>query len=623
MRLLRHCMAGWLCALIFIAPAFAGSLKIESTAKGPVPLGGTVWFVGKLDGKGIYMNFAVNGIPGGNAAVGTINSQNGAYKAPAAMPAGGYVMITGTTTTQPPKSASTMLTFKSASTTGTTGTTTPGSSTTPPAGTTPSTSTPPVVTAPPLDPATAAAARFLEQASFGPTPADIALVRQIGPSAWITRQLALPASPVEPAADIPALRRLWYTNMAAGQDQLRQRMIFALSQIFVVSSNKNNYAAEMLPWLKTLSTHAFGNFGTLLREMSLNPSMGKYLDMANSVLPEPNENYAREVMQLFTVGPVLLNADGTPQLDASGMPIPTYNQERISDFARALSGWTYPGTRVNGLNWNNFTGPLEPRDNYHDKGSKTLLSGVVLRANQSTRQDFDAVMDNLFHHPNTAPFIATRLIRSLVTSNPSPAYVQRVAAVFANSAKGRGDLGETVRAVLLDPEARRDTPIASQGKLKDPLLHTIGLVRAMNGTVINPNNLFWDYSQLGQQLLTPPTVFGFYSPLTRLPDAPQYFGPEFQIYTPSQAVARANFVLNLVSGNFNSMISIDIAPFVNAAGNIGSLINLVDATLTHGRMSQTTRQAIAGALAASNDNRQRAITALYLTAATAEFAVHK
>lgn len=623
MHFLRYCAYGAICALMIALPAQAGTVVVESTARKPVPLGGTVWFTGKLDGKSVYLNYSVNGIPGGNAAVGTINSQNGTYKAPAVMPPSATITVTGTTATTPKVSGSTTITLASAPST----TASTGSVMDSPWGSTPATTTtpaePPIVTAAPADPATIAAARFLEQATFGPTPADIALVKQIGPAAWISQQLALPASPISPTSDMNALRRNWYTNMATGQDQLRQRVIFALSQIFVVSSNKNPYAAELQPWLRTLSDHAFGNFGALLREMTLNPAMGKYLDMANSVLPEPNENYAREVMQLFTVGPVLLNQDGSPQRDGSGNPVPTYNQARISDFASALSGWTYPGSRANGLNWENFSGPLQPRDNYHDKRSKTLLSGVMLRANQSTQQDFEAVMQNLFQHPNTAPFIATRLIRHLVTSNPSPAYVQRVAAVFANSANGRGDLAATVRAVLLDPEARQDSAAATKGRLKDPMLHTLGLIRALGGTVINPSNLFWNYSLLGQQILSAPSVFSFYSPMTPLPDNPQLYGPEFQIYTPSLAVARANFLHELIAGNFNSMIRVDISPYVTAAANPGGLLNLVDATLMQGRMSPTARQAIATALNASTDPRQRAITALYLTAVTAEFAVHK
>ncbi len=309
---------------------------------------------------------------------------------------------------------------------------------------------------------------------------------------------------------------------------------------------------------------------------------------------------------------------------ATALPIPTYDQARIHDIARALSGWTYPGASATGINWENFTGPLQPRDAFHDKGAKTLLSGVTLPAGQTAQQDYDAVMANVFAHPNLPPFIATRLIRTLVTGNPSPAYVKRVADVFANNGAGvRGDLAATARAVLLDPEARNDTPTAAQGHLKDPILHSLGLIRALGGTVIDPSNLFWDYFLLSEKLLNAPSVFNFYSPLTKVPGAPQYVGPEFQIYAASLAIGRANFLYALISGGYNSMIAVDITPFVNAAADATALVNLVDATLLQGRMSALARQAIAGALAASTDNRQRAITALYLTAITAEFGVHK
>jgi len=620
MRFMRHRMAGMLCAcfacgFIAAAPASAVTATIEAT-KNPVAPGQTIWFTGKVDGQGRYMTFAINGITGGNSVVGTVNSQNGTYVAPKTVPPGGYVTVTGTTSTQPALTASLVLKF----TTGASGTPTPTPTPTPSPTPSPTPAPVPVVTAPPPDAATIAAARLLEQASFGPTPADVALVRQIGAAAWIDRQLALPASPLADTTDMNALRRNWYTNMAHGQDQLRQRMIFALSQIFVVSADKNPYADQMQPWLRTLSDHAFGNFGALLREMTLNPSMAKYLDLGNSRAPTPNENYARELLQLFTIGPVLLHADGSPQLGANGLPLPSYDQNRIVDFARALSGWTYPGPNATGLNWDGFSGPLQPRERFHDTRAKTLLMGRVLPGGQTATQDLDAVMQNILGHPNLAPFIATRLIRHFVTSNPSPAYVLRVASAFNGT---QGNLGATLRAVLLDPEARRDTAAATQGKLKDPVLHTLGVVRALGGTVADPTNLFWDYTQMGQRLLNAPSVFSFYSPLTRLPYAPQYFGPEFQIYTPAFAVARANFILNLVSNNFATAIPIDISRFVGAAGDIPALVNMVDAALTHGRMAQSTRNAIATALAASTDPRQRAITALYLAAVTAEFAVHR
>ncbi|MEP6782899.1 MAG: DUF1800 domain-containing protein [Acidobacteriota bacterium] len=674
-------MAVSFCALGLFAQALAATMTIAPASES-VPIGGTRAFVAAIAGTPTSaVAWSVNDVPGGSSVNGTI-SPSGVYTAPPAVPPGNPVTVAAVTTTKPKLTAAATVTvrlptpwvytiapltlglgpytltvngdrFYPGAAVWVNGVALPttyvsiqqltakGTATQAGAlllevvnpGNVHSTvnmsvvvaGTPPPPPPPPApDAATIAAARFLEQATFGPTPNDIAAVKQMGASAWLTQQLSIPASPLAVTTDLNVLRRNWYTNMASGPDQVRQRMIFALSQIFVVSADKNPYGNEMLPWLSTLSSNALGNFGTLLSEMTLNPSMAKYLDLGNSIIPSPNENYAREMMQLFTIGLYLVNQDGSLQLDGAGNPIPTYDQARIHDVARALSGWTYPGPSATGTNWENFTGPLQPRDNYHDKGSKTLLLGLTLPAGQSVQQDYNGVMQNVFQHPNVPPFIATRLIRALVTSNPSPAYVKRVADVFANNGGGvRGDLAATARAVLLDPEARQDTPAAMQGHLKDPMLHSLGLVRALSGTVVDPSNLFWDYYLLSEKTLNAPSVFNFYSPLTKVPGSPQSFGPEFQIYAPSLAIGRANFLYALLSGGYKSMISIDITPFVNVAGNATNLVNLVDATLLQGRMSGVARQAIATALAASTDNTQRAITALYLTAISAEFGVHK
>jgi uncharacterized protein (DUF1800 family) len=623
-----------------MSAAWAATATVESTAKGPVALGSKVWFLGRVDGQGVYMNFAVNGIPGGNATYGTLNSQNGEYVAPKVLPANPVIIVTGATTKDAKVganlSASTTLTLRKAETTPTP---TPAPAPAPAPTPTPTpvpvpapaptpvpvpAPTPPIGQQPAPDAARISATRLLEQATFGATPADVAAVKSLGAATWLARQFAMPASAIPVTTDMRVLQNAWYNNMAGGQDQLRQRMIFALSQLFVISADKNPYANEIQPWLLTLSNNAFGNFDTLLREMTLNPSMGKYLDLGNSITPSPNENYAREVMQLFTLGPVLLNQDGSMQTDRNGDPIPTYDQARIGDMARALSGWTYTGaagSSATGINWENFTGPLQPRNNYHDKRAKTLLLGAVLPAGQTVQQDFDGVMQNLFQHPNLPPFIATRLIRAFVTSNPSPAYITRVADVFAYGAAGRGDLTATLTAVLTDPEARLDAPTATQGHLKDPMLQSLGLFRTLGATVVDPTNLFWDYFLLGQKITAAPSVFNFYSPMTRLPGSPQNYGPEFQLYAPSLAVARANFLYNFISGGYKGMVNIDLAPYVAVAGDATALLNLVDSTLLAGRMSATARQAIGAAVLASTDNRQRAISALYLAAISAEFAV--
>ncbi|WP_083941119.1 DUF1800 domain-containing protein [Pseudoduganella violaceinigra] len=589
----------------------ATTVEITHTAKNAsVELGRTVWFLGKVDGKGVYMNFAVNGIPGGNASVGTLNSQNGEYVAPKGMPPNAVITVTGTTATTPKLSASTKLTLSAASTS--TGATTPP---------TPSPAPGTIGPQPAADPATVAAARLLERATFGPNAASIAAVKQMGAQAWLNQQYSMPATPLPQTTDMNALRNGWYMNMVNAPDQVRQRMLFALSQLFVVSADKNNNANELLPWLATLDKHAFGKFGNLLREMTLNPSMGKYLDLANSRVPAPNENYAREVMQLFTIGPVMLNQDGSVQRDRNGAPIPSYTQDSIAQMARALSGWTYTGSNLTSSNWENFTGPLQPRDSMHDKGAKVLLNGASLPAGQSTVQDLDGVMQNLLNHPNLPPFIAVRLIRAFTTSNPSPAYIERVANVFAYGPNGRGDLKATLNAVLMDPEALVVAPTA--GKLKDPMLHSLSLFRATGATVLNPQNLFWDYFLLGERLLQAPSVFNFYSPLAPLPGNPAMSGPEFQLYTPAQAVGRADFLYAFIAGNYAGMVSINLAPYQAVAGNPTALLNLVDATLLQGRMTPSTRAAIGATLLATTDLKQRAITALYLTAIAADFAVQQ
>lgn len=472
----------------------------------------------------------------------------------------------------------------------------------------------PLFSAPVVEAAEVAAARLLEQATFGPTAAEITRVRQLGVATWIAGQLAMPATVFPDGGDsTEPVRDAWFVAMGTAPDQLRQRMVFALSQILVVSSSKNVTGRELSPWLQTLSKHAFGHYGALLREMALNPAMGKYLALGHSRAPVPNEDFAREVLQLFTIGLVELNLDGSPRLDAHGKSIPTYDQARIGEFARALSGWGF----ANG--YEDMSAPLVAREQYHDRGAKTLLDGVTLPAGQTAVQDFDAVIHHLMAHPNVAPFVSLRLIRHFVTSNPSRAYVQRVAAVFRQT---HGDLSATLRAILLDAEAR-NAPGADAGHLRDPLLHTLSLVRVLGGQVLSGRNLFWDYHLMGQRLADAPSVFSFYSPMAPLPDGSGLVGPEFQLYAGSQAVRRANFVLALLDGSLSGALRIDLSPFLNVAANPQALMALVERTLLQGRLSASARQTIGEAVSKTSDLRQRALTALYLTAITGDYVVQK
>jgi len=482
------------------------------------------------------------------------------------------------------------------------------------------------VTAPSSSVSLVRAGRLLEQAGFGPRPADIARVQELGESGWLDEQLGMPETPIPNQSSTTTLRAWQLHNFVHAPDQLRQRVTYVLGQTIVTSINKLNYPAEILPWMRVLQRNAFGNYRTLLREMTLSPSMGKYLDLANSTKPTAtsgaNENYPREVMQLFTIGLWQLNNDGSQKLDATGQPIPAYDQTDVRQVALALTGWTYPtaaGGQAGGLNWENFTADMEPRPAYHDTSAKSFL-GCNLAAGQTIQQDLDATIDCLVQHPNTPPFVATRLIRGMVKSNPSPAYIARVATVFADNGQGvRGDLRAVVRAILTDSEARLDIPDASSGRLKEPIYFISAFLRAMNGTLAPNNGIAYLYDNMGQSVLAPPSVFGWYSPLYRVPRTALY-GPEFQIYSPTEATLRANFVYQILTGN-GGEITVDLNNFRAVAGNSTALIDEVDRVLFYGRIPAGVRAAITSAVNAAYDNNQRVQAALYLASLSGQYAV--
>jgi uncharacterized protein (DUF1800 family) len=536
------------------------------------------------------VTWSVNGTLGGSAAAGTI-SATGLYTAPAAPPNPPSVTITATSSA-------------SASSTGTAtasivGPPNPGTG---------------------LGTPNLTAARFLEQAAFGPTTADIAHVKQVGINAWLTEQFNMPETViVDPGAmGSGALQSQYLSRLSQAPDQLRQRVAYALSQIIVISMNKNIYPDEIVPYLQILSSNAFGNYRTLLGQISVSSQMGKYLDLAGSTKPGAmggaNENYAREVMQIFSIGLYMLNPDGSQQLDGLGHTTPTYTQTTIQQVALALTGWIYKNNA-----WEDFTGPLQPNDANHDMTQKSYL-GCTSPANQTTVQDMNSFLDCLFNHPNVGPFISTRLIRSMVTSNPSPAYIQRVAAVFNNNGSGvRGDLRAVVNAILTDAEARNDVAPLTSGRLKDPIYHMVGLTRALNGTITPTNGLTWLFTQMAETPLTPPSVFSFYSPLYRIPKS-ILVGPEFQIYTPTESVLRGNFIWEMIS-NPATDFTVSIAPFGAVAGNTPQLIDAVDQALLYGRMPQNMRQSLANAITAQSDSNSQAQIALYLAALSGLYAV--
>ncbi len=370
-----------------------------------------------------------------------------------------------------------------------------------------------------------AARRFLEQAAFGPSPPDAAHVQTIGFQAWLNEQFAMPVvSNYNPLLNTSqsGMPAYFLANAVTNADQLRQRVAFALSQIFVTSITTVIWNQDMIPYQHMLINDAFTNYRQILGDVTLSPAMGEYLNMANNAKANPaagtvaNENYAREVMQLISTGDVLLNQDGTLQLDGSGNPVPTYLQTDVTELARVLTGWTYaqpPGAPVNWGAYITENGPMVYYAPEHDYGSKTLLGGHVAPANLSPDVDLSQALDNLANHPNTAPFISKQLIQHLVKSNPSPAYVQRVASVFASN---KGDMKTVITAILLDPEARANdaggNDQATDGHLQEPALMLPGLVRAFGGQMTPANYYASNMADMGQDIYNAPSVFNYYSP---------------------------------------------------------------------------------------------------------------
>ena len=539
----------------------------------------------------VPVTWQVNGVTGGNSTAGTI-STTGVYTAPGVVPSPAAVTVRAVNAVNNGSFATATV----------------------------------VVGGPPPAVSRLTAGRFLEQAAFGPRPADIAKVQRMGIDGWLDEQFALPENALPGQPSTAALRAWELNKFVHAPDQLRQRVAYSLGQIVVTSLNKLNYANEILPWMRVINRNAFGSYRTLLREVTLSPSMGKFLDLANSTKPgatgAANENYPREAMQLFSIGLWQLNNDGTQKLDGNGLPVSSYDQNAVRQVALALTGWTYPaapGGQAGGLNWENFTADMEPRPAFHDTTAKSFL-GCNLPANQTIRQDLDATVDCLFQHPNTPPFLSTRLIRSLVKSNPSPAYIGRISAVFINNGAGiRGDLRAVVRAILTDAEARQDTPDATSGRLKEPQYFISAFIRATNGSIALSNGVAYVYDNMGQSVLAPPSVFNWFSPMYRVPKS-ALFGPEFQIYSPTEATLRANFLHQILSSNGGEIV-VDLTNFQAVAGNTAALLDEVDMVFFYGRMPAGVRNAIGKAVTAAYDNNQRVQAAVYLAALSGQYAV--
>ena len=512
---------------------------------------------------------------------------------------------------------------------------------------------------PPVPITKAEAVQFLNQAGFGALDADAQEVIDLGFDGWIDSQMLKPVSlqlphveSVPPPQFMFQLQEdrvdIWFRNVVNGEDQLRQRVAFALSEILVVSQlgalSQAPYA--LADYYDVLAQNAFGNYRTLLEEVTLHPAMGVYLSMLGNEKPNPtlnirpDENYARELMQLFSIGLVELNLDGTEKLDAFGQPIPTYNQAIIEGFAHVYTGWTWAGSpsfeQARGTRQNQVV-PMELWPAYHDTGEKLLLNNVTLPAGQTGEQDLAGALDNIFEHPNVGPFLAIRLIQRLVTSNPSPGYVRRVATVFNNNGSGvRGDLGAVVKAILLDPEARPAMAMEIDGKIKEPLLRLTQLFRAYNATSISGRYpLVASYILFAQGPLQSPSVFNFFSPLYAPPGEIRDSGlvaPELGIATEYQNTLFTNYMFGQVFGlnQTNQSLGdddvyIDFSEEMLIADDADALINMVADKLLGGQISDTLRNEIGGMLALipETDTAIRAAETIYFVVTSPEFAYQR
>lgn len=480
----------------------------------------------------------------------------------------------------------------------------------------------------------AAARRFLEQAAFGPTPADALAVQTLGISGWIDAQLALaPQSKYTVVTQAyNGMPEHFMTDAVTMPDQLRQRVGFALSQIFVTSLNQIMYNANMIPYQDLLLADSFTNYKQIMSDVTLSPVMGQYLNMANNAKADPsigslaNENYARELMQLFTIGVNELNSDGSTKLDSTGIPIPTYSQSTVAEFARVYTGWTYAPKAGSPVKWpgnlSNY-GPMVPYAAEHDSGSKQLLNGFVSPSGLTPQADLTNALNNVFTHPNAGPFVSRLLIKHLVKSNPSPAYITRVAAVFDNDGSGvRGDMKAIIKAILLDPEARAndeggdDQP--TDGHMQEPALYIAGMYRAFSGTITDSNNYHYYMSTIGQNLFSSPDVFNYYDWDYQIPGT-DLQGGEFEINTPNSAVLRANLVTGLFGAFSNpvqsggSGTSLDLTPYLYLASNPTQLANALDLMLTHGTMPAAMKSILVKAITEeSGGNLRRVQKGAYL-----------
>jgi uncharacterized protein (DUF1800 family) len=500
-----------------------------------------------------------------------------------------------------------------------------------------------------------AAARFLDQTSFGPTADSIAHVQQIGLQAALAEQFNQPTTTynVPPSSANGECSNNFRCTMSDflkvsgwGNDQLRQRVAMALSEIWVAPIQE---PGGMPFYLNTLANDAFTNYRTIMQDTTLTPQMGAYLNMVNSGAPAAgqiaNENFGREMMQLFSLGLDLLNADGTPQTDSSGNPIPTYTELQVEAFARAYTGWTFAnpdGSSPSSFNWTyNYSHLMVPVEHEHDTTAKILLNDTTLPAGQTAEQDLQGALDNIFAHPNIGPFICKQLIQHLVTGNPSPGYVQRISAVFANNGSGvRGDMKAVLTAIIMDQEARagdtqtgdqaESNPAVDGGHLREPLLWTVNLVRGLSATQTNPSdpypfiNFVSQLGGLGEAPFSQQSVFNYFPPQYVIPQT-DINSPEFGLENTGTIVPRLSLADSIIH-NRTAGVTVDLSAtsaIGQKAADPAQLADYLGMLFMHSQMPTDMRNDLITAISAipATDLPSRAQVAVFLVVTSSQYKI--
>ena len=528
--------------------------------------------------------------------------------------------------------------------------------------------------------------RFLEQATFGPTAAMDDRIRRIGLRVWLADQFdetyptfpypnfplmsgtpptdcngfsnpnSTPPDPVDPDPlcfrnhySMYPVQNWFFKESFYGNAQLKHRVAWALSQMWVISGIDTQQSSHMVAYYKILGNNAFGNYRTLMQEMTLNPGMGNYLDMVRSTKNNANENYAREILQLFSVGLFNLNQNGTLQLDAGNNPIPTYDQTSVNNFTKVFTGWTFCEVTASCPNRStagpNYIDPMLLNQNNHNVEAKTLLDypnpvNKNIAANLNGSTELTQALDNIYNHPNVAPFVSRFLIQHLVTSDPTPAYVGRISAVFNANRTSPTQLKEVVKAILLDPEARGNTKTdPNYGKLREPVQLATNLMRQFNvqsadGTTQSDGYLAPQTSSMLQNVFYSPTVFNFYSPNYIVP-GPGLNGPEFAIMTTGTAIARTNFINTMAFGRINAGAPVipngtsinftEVQALAAADTTSNRLLDELNTKMMHETMTAQNRSTILTAVnaVAATDPLTRAKTAIYLVATSSQYQVQR